>query len=58
MRKLKKRTIEVNEDDLTVVEIDVDKKLIEFYKKETGRSRVTAKGLRNFVNNLIKLHKF
>jgi sucrose-6-phosphate hydrolase SacC (GH32 family) len=57
MKKLKKQTIEVREDDVTVVQIEVDKPLIEFYKKETGRSHITKKGLSSFINHLIKLHK-
>ena len=57
MRKQKKRMIEIKEDEVTTIQIEVDKSLIEFYKKETGHSRVSAKGLSDFINNLIKIHK-
>ena len=56
-KKMPKKIVKVREDDVTVVEIEVDKPLIEFYKKETGRSRITKKGLSDFVNHLIKIHK-
>ena len=57
MKKLKKRIIEIREDDMTVVQIEVDKPLIEFYKKETGLSRITQKGLSDFIQHLIKVHR-
>jgi hypothetical protein len=53
-RPTKKRTIDVREDDVTVIQIEADKPLIEFYKKETGRSRVSVKGLSDFCSNLIR----
>ena len=56
MNKSKKRVIKIKEDDVTVVEIEIEKSFIDFYKKETGHSRVTEKGLSAFVNNLIKIH--
>ena len=56
-KSTKKRIIKIREDDVTVVEIEIDKPFIEFYKKETGRSCVSEKGLSKFINNLIQLHK-
>ena len=53
-RPTKKRTIDVREDDVTVIQIEADEPLIEFYKKETGRSRVSSKGLSEFCSNLIR----
>ena len=38
---------------MTVVQIEVEKSIVDFYKKETGRKRVTAKGLSQFFNRLI-----
>ena len=57
MRKSKKRVVEVREDDVTVVQIEIDKPFIEFYKKETGRSRVSQKGLSHFIQHLVDAHK-
>ena len=57
MRKSKKRIVEVREDEVTVVQIEVDKHFIEFYKKETGRSHVSSKGLSDFINHLVEIHK-
>lgn len=56
MRTSKKRIVEVREDEVTVVQIEVDKSLIDFYKKETGRSRVTQKGLSDFINHLVEIN--
>jgi hypothetical protein len=57
MKTSKKRVVEIREDDVTVVEIEVEKPLIDFYKKETGRSRVTQKGLSAFINHLVDSHR-
>jgi hypothetical protein len=57
MTTSKKRVINVREDEVTVIQIEVDKPLIDFYKKETGRSHVTEKGLSNFVNHLVDSHR-
>ena len=56
MMKSKKRIIQIREDDVTVIEVEIEKPFIDFYKKETGRSRVTERGLSDFINNMIKLH--
>jgi len=56
MRKSKKVVIQVREDDGTVVEVEVEKPFLDFYKKETGRSKISANALSNFINNLVKLH--
>lgn len=42
---------------MSVIQIEIDKPLIDFYKKETGRSRVTQKGLSNFINHLVDSHR-
>ena len=57
MRASKKRIVDVREDEVTVVQIEVDKPLIDFYKKETGRSRVTQQGLSAFINHLVDSHR-
>jgi len=57
MKTSKKRIIDVRENEMTVVQIEVDKPLIDFYKKETGRSRVTQKGLSQFVQHLVEIHQ-
>jgi len=57
MRASKKRIVDVREDEVTVIQIEVDKPLIDFYKKETGRSRVTQKGLSQFINHLVDSHR-
>ena len=56
-KKLPKKIVKVREDDVTVVEIEIDQAFIEKYKKETGRNRVTDKGLSSFIENLIKIHQ-
>jgi hypothetical protein len=57
MRKSKKRIVDVREDEVTVIQIEVDRHFIDFYKKETGRSRVSSKGLSQFIQNLVEIHK-
>ena len=54
MKKSTKRIIEIIEDDKTVVHIEIEKSIVDFYKKETGRKRVTTKGLSQFFNRLIR----
>jgi len=56
MLKLKTVVIQVRENDGTVVEVEVNKSFIDFYKKETNRSKVSAKSLSNFINNLVEIH--
>jgi hypothetical protein len=53
MKKTTNRIIEIWNDDMTVVQIEIEKSIVDFYKKETGRKRVTAKGLSQFFNRLI-----
>lgn len=53
MKKIKTRVVNVRDELNTTIQIDIDERLVEFYKKETGRKRVTAKGLSKFFNNLI-----
>ena len=56
MKKSKKLIIQVREDDGTVSDIPIDNQFIEFYKKETGKKKATARGLSKFINHLIDLH--
>jgi hypothetical protein len=51
-----KMIIEVKEHDQTTVELEVTNSIIDFYKKETGRNRVTTKGLSQFLNRLIEFY--
>jgi len=57
MKTSKKRIIDVRENEMSVIQIEVDRPLIDFYKKETGRSRVTQKGLSQFVQHLVEIHQ-
>jgi hypothetical protein len=34
-------------------EMEISKELISFYKKETGKTRVTKRGIQKFYNNLV-----
>jgi len=56
MRKSKKVVIQVREHDGSVVEVEINQGFIDFYKQETGRSKISAKQLSNFINHLIELH--
>jgi len=55
MKISRTHNINIQEDEETIVTIDIDKRLEEFYKKETGHKRVTNRGLSKFYNNLVKL---
>lgn len=57
MKKPTKRIIDVREDDVTVIQVEIEKSIIDFYQKETGRKRITAKGLSQFFSNLVQLYK-
>ena len=58
MKKLTdKVVIQARDEDGSVINIEVDSHFIEFYKKETGHSHVTKKGVTKFLNRLIELHK-
>lgn len=56
MRKSKNVVIQVREYDGTIIEIEVEKPFLDFYKKETGRSKISVKALSTFINNLIQIH--
>lgn len=56
MNKIKKIIIQVKEHDGSTTEVEVNKSFIDFYKKETGRSKISAKSLSSFINHLIELH--
>ena len=57
MKKTKKRIVSVKEVDTTTVELEVTESFLEFYKKETGHTHVTQKGLAKFINHLVELHQ-
>jgi hypothetical protein len=54
MRK-KLVTAEIEEEGKTIV-IELPITFLEFYKKETGHTNITKKGVTRFINNLIKLY--
>jgi hypothetical protein len=55
---MKKKTVTTQiDDDGVSVEIELTASFLEFYKKETGHSTVTKKGVTKFLNHLIKAHK-
>ena len=56
MKKSKKVVIQVREDDGSIIEIEVEKPFLDFYKKETGRNKISISALSNFINNLVKRH--
>jgi hypothetical protein len=56
--KLKKPLVtQVENDDGVIVEIELPTSFLNFYKKETGHSNITKKGVTRFLNNLIKQYK-
>ena len=55
MKYPKKRIIKVQEDEITITDLELDDNYLKFYKKETGRTHVTQKGLSKFINRLISL---
>ena len=55
-KKLKKIVIQIRENDGTVVEIEINHPFVDFYKRETGRRKVFAKHLSNFINHPVDLH--
>lgn len=57
MKSIKERIVDIREDDMSITQIVVNNYFIEFYKKETGRSHVTEKGLSNFINHLLDFAK-
>ena len=56
MKKSKKVVIQIREHDGTIVEIEIEKPFLDFYKKETGRSKISAKSLSTFINHLMEIH--
>ncbi len=52
-----KLTVTHIEEDGTTVEIELSTEFLSFYKKETGHSHVTKKGVTRFLNNLIKTYQ-
>jgi len=57
MRKPAKKIVEVKEDN-AIVKVEIEKPYIDFYKKETGHSHVSQKGLSNFIQRLVDSHRF
>jgi hypothetical protein len=57
VKRIKKRIVKVQEDETTIVELELAQHFLEFYKKETGHSKITQKGLSKFVNHLVELHR-
>lgn len=56
---MSKRTptkVEVDDEGVKV-EIELFPAFLDFYKKETGHSHITKKGLTRFLNNMIRLHE-
>lgn len=45
------------EDNGETIEIVLDSNFLEFYKKETGHTNVTKKGVTRFLNSLIKFYQ-
>jgi hypothetical protein len=56
MSKSKQVIIQVRENDGTIIEVEICSSIIDFYKKETGRSTVSAKSLSKFINHLVESH--
>lgn len=55
---IKKSTIVTQiEEDGVIVELELSSQFLEFYKKETGHSTVTKKGITSFLNRLIKAYQ-
>ena len=57
MIKEKKVLIQVHEQDGSITTIEIDKQFLTFYKKETGRSNISAKALSKFIDHLVELHR-
>jgi len=45
-----------NGEEKTEIEINV--KMLDFYKKETGKSKVTEKGLVKFFSNILNIRNY
>jgi len=39
-------------------EIELDLKMLDFYKKETGKTKVTEKGLIKFFSNILNIRNY
>lgn len=42
----------------TPIDIELDKGLIDFYKHETGKSRVTKRGITKFFQHLLEIKTY
>jgi hypothetical protein len=58
MPKSKQVIIQVRKNDGSIIEVKIINNFINFYEKETGRSKVSAKSLSKFINHLIQSHCF
>lgn len=56
-RMKKKPILTQVEDEGVIIEIELPSRFIDFYKKETGHSNITKKGIAKFLNNLIRIHQ-
>lgn len=56
MMKNKKIVIQVHEQDGATTEVEIDKHFLDFYKKETGRNKISARALSKFIDHLVELH--
>lgn len=54
--RTKKFIVQIRNGDNDAIDIEIDQKFIDFYKKETCRNKVTLKGISKFLNHLIELH--
>lgn len=45
------------EEDGEVINVELDRQFIAFYKKETGHSTVTKQGVAKFVKRLIEVYQ-
>lgn len=58
MSVMKKKPIVAKvEEEGVVVAIELPPSFLEFYRKETGHSNITEKGVTKFLNHLIELHQ-
>ena len=51
------KTIVISDGEETT-EIELDVKLLDFYKKETQKTKVTQKGLIKFFSNMLNLRNY
>ena len=58
-KSMKPKIVEIRENDgTTIVPIEISQHFIEFYKKETGHSKASLKGLSQFIQYLVNSHSY